>query len=357
MGLGFVQPVFYPLPPMAFIPANTTQLLLRHADRFPERLLVIDPPDAESIGLLQRPGRQFLVRDFSVYGNAPREAVCHFEAWFDSGPSRFEGAILFLPKGKDALAMALAMASAALPPQGTLWLVGGNKEGIRSAVRLLEQVVGPATKVESARHCSLFAARSEQHSPGGVDGWIGRWPLEVEGVSLEIVSLPGVFSHGRLDDGTRHLLAALRAPSQGRVLDLGCGAGVIGAYIARICPRCRVEMVDASAMAVAASRRTVEANGLENAAVYPSDVFSQVEGMFDYIVSNPPFHSHVRTDYRVHQELVAGAARHLAPSGRLQVVVNRFLKVEALLDAHFEQVGVDFEDSRFRVYSASRARR
>ena len=48
---------------------------------------------------------------------------------------------------------------------------------------------------------------------------------------LRIFSLPGVFSANELDNGTSLLLSTLTSPIQGKVLDVGCGAGVIGSMI------------------------------------------------------------------------------------------------------------------------------
>lgn len=72
------------------------------------------------------------------------------------------------------------------------------------------------------------------------------------------------------------------------MLDLGCGAGVIGAYIKQQYPQVELTMADIHALALASSQRTLVENQLE-AEVIASDVFSNVTGKFDLIISNPPF--------------------------------------------------------------------
>ncbi|HBO38159.1 MAG TPA: 16S rRNA methyltransferase, partial [Pasteurellaceae bacterium] len=80
---------------------------------------------------------------------------------------------------------------------------------------------------------------------------------------LTIYSLPGVFSANELDAGTDLLLSTLNAGICGRVLDLGCGAGVIGSYIKKSNPQADVTMSDIHAMAVASAQRTLAENQLQ----------------------------------------------------------------------------------------------
>ena len=53
-------------------------------------------------------------------------------------------------------------------------------------------------------------------------------------------------------------------------------------------------LCDVSAPAVEASRATLAANGVEGE-VFASNVFSEVKGRFDMIISNPPFHDGMQT--------------------------------------------------------------
>ncbi|MFP3560842.1 methyltransferase, partial [Paraburkholderia sp. SIMBA_049] len=69
--------------------------------------------------------------------------------------------------------------------------------------------------------------------------------------------------HGRLDRGTALLLRHLDGLPCGHVLDFGCGAGVLGATVKRRYPQSRLTLLDVDAFAVAASRLTLAANGLE----------------------------------------------------------------------------------------------
>ena len=349
-----------PFPPEdAPMPSDlpgSTELLLRAAERWRgRRVLVVDPPEAAALAPFRAAGGdgvRFLIRDYAVQRRAG-DGDGRFVPWLDAADAPFDAVLLHLPKGKELLEMSLAMAAALLAEGGELLLAGGNKEGGKSAPKRLKERFAQVTKVESARHASLYAASGPLGDGGTLEDWVQSWTLNHSDGPLEVASLPGVFSHGRLDEGTQRLLEHLTLPDRGRILDLGCGAGIIGALIARARPACEVELVDASALACEASRRTLALNAIENARVHPSDVFSEVDGPFAAVVTNPPFHQGVATDYRLHRELAHQAARLLEPDGALTLVVNRFLRLGEMLEGSFKQVEALYEDNRFAVYRAT----
>ena len=59
-----------------------------------------------------------------------------------------------------------------------------------------------------------------------------RFPYRDRGTLLSVFTRPGVFSHRRIDPGSRALLEAVEVQAGMRVLDLGCGAGPIAAALA-----------------------------------------------------------------------------------------------------------------------------
>ena len=98
----------------------------------------------------------------------------------------------------------------------------------------------------------------------------------------------GVFSHGRVDAGTKFLLLDAPAlPTSGDLLDLGCGAGVIALTMARRRPDCRVWAVDVNARARQLTIDNARSLGLTNVnVVAPDEIPADVS--FTAIWSNPP---------------------------------------------------------------------
>jgi 16S rRNA (guanine1207-N2)-methyltransferase len=171
--------------------------------------------------------------------------------------------------------------------------------------------------------------------------------------ALDIFALPAVFSSAELDGGTKLLLSTFHKADgvKGKVLDLGCGAGVIGASLKQLFPKIKLTMSDIHAMAIESSKRTLAANQLDGD-VLASDVFSHIDGRFDLIVSNPPFHDGIDTAYRAVQELISSAKNHLNKGGELRIVANAFLPYPDLLDQAFGKHDVLAQTGKFKVYSA-----
>ena len=114
---------------------------------------------------------------------------------------------------------------------------------------------------------------------------------------------------------------------------------------------------DVSAPAVEASRATLATNGVEGE-VFASNVFSEVKGRFDMIISNPPFHDGMQTSSDAAQTLIRGAVRHLNNSGgELRIVANAFLPYPDVLDETFGFHEVIAQTGRFKVYRAIMTRR
>jgi 16S rRNA (guanine1207-N2)-methyltransferase len=258
-------------------------------------------------------------------------------------------AIVPFPKSKELLPLALLAASQAVGPGGDVLVVGNNRSGIRTVGPTLQQWLDDVEQLDNARHCVLFGGKartltSDMEARGSATS---TFEVSTANGPLRVVCLPGVFSHGRLDDGTRMLLGCLKDIS-GRVLDLGCGAGVLAAALAR--QGCSGVAADTSALAVESTRLTFSANGITSFEVVASDGFDEVKGPFDHIVSNPPFHEGFEQDTSAALRFIEQAPRMLKVGGTLTIVANRFLKYAEPLNQTFGSFRVLREDERFRVY-------
>lgn len=326
-------------------------------------VLVVDPPDAEAVTALNGKDVEFWIRHHGV-GRAARAMAqvrpVHRGAWADIPSDRFARAVIFLPKGRRLQHMTFARVRALLKPQDRVYVVGANQSGIRGASRILRERVGPTQVIDSARRCVLLRASCERRDstfdPGA---WLSAWTATVADHALEVRSYPGTFSDGELDEGTAELCATLPFDGTigGRVLDMGCGAGILGSAVASHAPDASVLMVDVHDSAVASTNATIAANELRNAGCRPSDWYSDVDGRFDAILCNPPFHEGVVTNTNLAREVIERAPAHLTEQGNLWVVANRFLPYFDVLRTSFEDVEVLRDTKRFRVYRAACGRR
>ena len=144
--------------------------------------------------------------------------------------------------------------------------------------------------------------------------------------SFSIETDTGVFSHGRVDSGTKVLLMEAPAlPTSGYVLDLGCGAGPIAMTMARRSPGCTVWAVDVNERAQQLTRDNASALGLTNVTVAaPDEVPDDV--VFDVIWSNPP----IKVGKQELHDLLNRWLARLSPDGYAVLVVNKNLGSDSL---------------------------
>ena len=320
---------------------NTTQLLLRQSDALAGRnVLVVDAND---------PALKTLAVDATVHLHADDYTI-GAQQW-SPAPTVPEGTdllVLPLPKSTDRLRFLLNWLAGEITEPTELWLIGPAKGGIRGALKYLDAHVDESVLEDSARHCKLYSGLLQ---PGEKQS-LKAWGTVLEVADQEAISYPGVFSHGRLDEGSALLLAAMEAHTlgkPGKVIDVGCGAGVISVWLAR--QGWQVQGVDVSASAVAASTDSLARNGLQGR-VMGGDLFSPIQGRVDMVVTNPPFHDRRQRTTDITRRLIAEAPSHLKSGGVLWLVANRELPYVQWLDDAFSHVQVASETTRFRVYRA-----
>lgn len=328
-----------------------SEVLLRQPELFSGKLLLAGLPADDLLGRLpDSMGWSWHAGDHQKL-QARFAGRCTFAV--EPPAAAFDTAVLFLPKSRELTDYLLHALAARLPGR-LLYLVGEKRAGVERAARQVAPF-GEARKLDSARHCQLWQLRVT-NSPDAPDleKLAQRFDLKLDDGSLAIVSLPGVFSHGRIDRGTALLLEQLDGLPPGRLLDFGCGAGIIGASLKRRYPDSEVVMLDVDAFAVASSRMTLAANGLQ-AQVIAGDGIDGAPGECAAIVSNPPFHQGVHTHYEASETLLKRAATHLRPGGELRLVANAFLKYPPLIEAHLGRCDTLISADGFRIYRAQRA--
>jgi 16S rRNA (guanine1207-N2)-methyltransferase len=307
--------------------------------------LVVDEASGQLAAALRAGGSMPLEwRRFAEGGSAG-------EAW----PPAETCSSAFVRLGKDrrALAMALDAAASVVAPGGAMVLFGANAEGVKSASKALDVVAEGVVTVDTRRHSRVLAGRRRSEI-AGLRGTLAAWrevgDLMLDGRSRPWVSYPGVFAGGGLDPGTALLIEHLPDVGSRRqgasVLDLACGAGIIGAVARERYTGASIDLVDADAIAVLAARENVAC-----ATVICGDGLAAApRARYDAILSNPPIHDGIDESLAFLERLIREAPGHLAVGGVLEVVIpSRIRAAVAWFEAAFVEAAVVALDRRYQV--------
>ena len=288
--------------------------------------------------------------------------VCLGDGATGLAPDSFDLVLSHLPRERAVQEELIRGAAWALRPGGRLYLVASTRAGVKGAIAYARELFGQCAVVRQKKgyHVALATKPAGLHVPLPLDGYVAR-TIILDGVETALVSKPGVFAWDRLDAGAAALAGAMEVAVGDRVLDLGCGTGLVGLAAARRAVEGCVVLVDADVRAAESARRTLAANGVANAEVLPSDCASAVPSagsgqgfgrQFDVIITNPPFHQGVGVDYEVAHQFVRDAARVLRHGGRLFLVANRFLRYADLVRETFGEVATAYADNHYHVLTA-----
>jgi len=154
-----------------------------------------------------------------------------------------------------------------------------------------------------------------------------RKPLEfqtdLQGKSLVFNTTYGIFSPKEIDQGTKLLLRYLDVKPDYDCLDLGCGYGPIGIWMAKHASNGKVILLDKDFVAVDFANRNIAKNNLTNAEAKLSNGFSELKNeKFDLIVSNIP----AKVGNEMLYLFLYDAYYHLKPGGQLVVVTVNGLR-------------------------------
>lgn len=338
------------------------ELLLAKALQLPRqqgRVLVFnDTFGALALGLMLQGFQVVSVTDSSLSqrafltnlgANGLEEASAELKTslWIPEGD--FDGIFMKLPKSLAFLEWQLWSLKNIRAP---LWAGGMTKDVHSSTVKTFESYRSGVVTTLAAKKARLILA--DQPVQGPAPSFPKEWSLPA--LDVKVMSHAAVFSSQGLDAGTELLLRCFpRMDQVSKVIDLGCGTGLLGLAAARAFPEAEVFLVDESFMAVWSARQTFLLNGLGSRGVFLTgdglEDFSS--GFADLILCNPPFHFQNSQTQEVARRMIRQARRVLKAGGQLWLVANAHLGYHVELKNLFRDVRVGARNEKFVVYRAS----
>ncbi|MFR9703665.1 methyltransferase [Aeromonas sanarellii] len=287
------------------------------------------------------------------------------ENGLDPDAIRLQDALALLPDSPALVVIKVSKYQALLEQQllalrqvvtpATRILAAGKAKDIHtSTLKLFEKYLGEtrtslAWKKARLIHCTPAAERPPLPNP-----FPTVWPLE--GSGMQIHNHANVFSRTSLDIGARFMLDNLPIHSARRVIDLGCGNGVLGLSLLARDSEAEVTFIDESYMAVASARLNVEHNlpdALPRAHFLVNNCLDGVPaGSADRILCNPPFHQLQAITDHIAWQMFTDAHRVLPQGGELWIVGNRHLDYHNKLKRLFGNAQVVASNSKFVILKA-----
>lgn len=243
-------------------------------------------------------------------------------------------------------------ALARLRPGGLLVAAGAKNEGADGFRRRMAALL-PLDGHLSKHHGVAFWLRRPETLPGKLFPQ-ARSP---EGEMAGLVTAPGMFSHDRVDAGSRLLAENLPGDLGGVAADFGAGWGFLSLELLKRPAVAALDLYEADWASLDAARKNVAARDAAEARArfFWRDLISEpAERAYDAVVMNPPFHQGRVAEPLIGIGFIRAAASALKRRGRLFLVANRGLPYEAALREMFSESRELARDAAYKVLAARR---
>tara|TARA_Y100001960_G_scaffold271466_1_gene298308 strand:- start:2552 stop:3682 length:1131 start_codon:yes stop_codon:yes gene_type:complete len=259
----------------------------------------------------------------------------------DDVPKDVDLVLIQLPKSNRHLVWLLHQLRKTLPNDVPVIAVNKAKEIHTSTLKLFEKHLGiTTTSLAWKKHRLVFACSNTQHAME-VEPFTS-WQVEEHDIQLD--NLPNVYSGESLDLGARFMLQHLpKGLESKRVIDLGCGNGVLSVKLAQLNPDITLTCVDESFMSTLSARRNLE-NNVPNFTSFTCTTNNCLDGFeahsADLVVCNPPFHQQQAITDHIAWQMFCDAKHVLSTGGQLLVIGNRHLGYDGKLSRLFGKSNV-----------------
>lgn len=239
----------------------------------------------------------------------------------------------------------LALAWSHTRPNGIIIVSGHKTDGVDAFIKEVKKSLS-IDGVMSKAHGKVFWL---QRGPGmPPKDWFSLGDLVRNEAGY--FTAPGMFSSAHIDPGSELLAQNLNRDMKGRLADLGAGWGYLSVQAEMHNSGLdELHLFEADHEALEAAKRNLRS---PKAHFHWTDVTrpQDIDGQFDWVISNPPFHEGRKSEPSLGQAFIATAAKILKKHGTFLMVANRQLPYERSLDAHFRHWEKQQETNHYKIF-------
>ena len=322
--------------------------------------------DARNLFLRARAGRSLepmrdhhllCIQSFAPDRDALQKAGFAVEA--ETTDSAFDAVFVLPGRQRQEARAQLALAVSKVKPGGIVLACAPNTEGARTLESDLASLLGSVDKMTKNK-CRVVwqIVQPTETDEALVSEWLTLdAPRPVLGGAY--VSRPGIFAWDRIDPASKLLAQFLPETLKGRGADLGAGFGYLTRTVFEKAPKVTaMDLYEAEKRALDLAEQNLAGfKGKRTMTGIWSDVTRGIEGPYDFVISNPPFHQAGKADRAdVGQGFIRAAAAGLKPGGEFYMVANRHLPYEQTLSQMFADVTQLADEGGYKVIRAVKAR-
>lgn len=271
-------------------------------------------------------------------------------------PKRFDAVLMRVPKSSKMLAWQLQQLASVTTPATRILAGAKAKEIHTSTLNQFEHWLGATTTSLAKKKARLIfvTANAQTQKPTEPLSYV-----DVPEFSMRLANWPNVFSAKKLDIAAYLMLPQIPSSRDERkIVDLGCGNGVLALQAARTNPQAYIYAVDESHMAVASAKHNLESHGID-ARRFQCEARDCLTGFeptdIDLVLCNPPFHQQQTITDHIAWQMFCDAKRVLTTNGALLVIGNRHLGYHTKLKRLFGNVTVVASNKKFVILKAVNA--
>lgn len=247
----------------------------------------------------------------------------------------------------------LARAVKSTADGGIVMAAQANTQGAKTFQDELEVLTGNVTS-QSKNKCRVFWARIDRSRINSdlLETWLRN--DEPQRNDAGYLSRPGLFAWDRIDAGSKLLADHLPADLSGRAADLGAGFGYLADEALKRCPKLtHIDLYEAEQRALDLARENLSAYA-GRTSFHWADVTRGIEGSYDIVISNPPFHVDREDRTDLGQAFIRAAAGALKTGGQFFMVANRHLPYEDTLKTAFKKVTMLADSGGYKILAAKK---